>query len=150
VTGNISAFSIPDDPALAQYTQQVMRNNNLLGSKQTKLFPGMSPIKHVIYVIKENRTYDQVFGDVARRKWPAADGDPRLAIFGAGEAAQRPDGVAQLSLPTTRPLRSALDFSIVSSPTRRRVPTVTTGPPRRFPATTSTKHTVGNKAGAGR
>src|SRR2546425_10031419 len=30
VIGNISAFAIPDDPALAQYTQQVMRNNNLL------------------------------------------------------------------------------------------------------------------------
>ncbi len=36
-----------------------------------------SPIKHVIYVIKENRTYDQVFGDIAK-----GNGDPRLAIFG--------------------------------------------------------------------
>ena len=36
-----------------------------------------SPIKHVIYIIKENRTYDQVLGDV-----PRADGDARLAIFG--------------------------------------------------------------------
>ena len=36
-----------------------------------------SPIKHVIYVIKENRTYDQVFGDIAK-----GNGDPRLTIFG--------------------------------------------------------------------
>ncbi len=36
-----------------------------------------SPIKHVIYVIKENRTYDQLFGDV-----PKGNGDARLAIFG--------------------------------------------------------------------
>lgn len=36
-----------------------------------------SPIKHVIYVIKENRTYDQVLGDL-----PKGDGDPRLTIFG--------------------------------------------------------------------
>jgi YVTN family beta-propeller protein len=36
-----------------------------------------SPIKHVIYVIKENRTYDQMFGDIAK-----ANGDPRLTIFG--------------------------------------------------------------------
>ncbi|WP_321471893.1 alkaline phosphatase family protein [uncultured Paludibaculum sp.] len=36
-----------------------------------------SPIKHVIYVIKENRTYDQLFGDIAK-----GQGDPRLAIFG--------------------------------------------------------------------
>ena len=36
-----------------------------------------SPIKHVIYILRENRTYDQVLGDL-----PRADGDPRLAIFG--------------------------------------------------------------------
>jgi DNA-binding beta-propeller fold protein YncE len=36
-----------------------------------------NPIRHVFYVIKENRTYDQVLGDVA-----GADGDPRLALFG--------------------------------------------------------------------
>ena len=37
-----------------------------------------SPIKHVFYVIKENRTYDQVFGDV-----PRGNGDPTLVEFGA-------------------------------------------------------------------
>ncbi len=36
-----------------------------------------SPIKHVIYVIKENRTYDQVFGDIKK-----GNGDARLTIFG--------------------------------------------------------------------
>ncbi|HUQ92399.1 MAG TPA: hypothetical protein VM120_12020 [Bryobacteraceae bacterium] len=36
-----------------------------------------SPIKHVIYIIKENRTYDQVFGDMKQ-----GNGDPRLCIFG--------------------------------------------------------------------
>ena len=48
VVGNISAVKIPDDPALARYTQQVMRNNLLLGPRQARLFPGRSPIKHVI------------------------------------------------------------------------------------------------------
>ncbi len=38
--------------------------------------PG-SPIKHILYIIKENRTYDQVFGDL-----PRGNGDPRLTIFG--------------------------------------------------------------------
>ena len=37
-----------------------------------------SPIKHVLYIIKENRTYDQVLGDVGK-----GNSDPRLAIFGA-------------------------------------------------------------------
>jgi YVTN family beta-propeller protein len=36
-----------------------------------------TPIQHVIYIIKENRTYDQVFGDL-----PHANGDPRLTVFG--------------------------------------------------------------------
>jgi YVTN family beta-propeller protein len=36
-----------------------------------------SPIQHVIYVIRENRTYDQVLGDLGR-----GDGDPSLALFG--------------------------------------------------------------------
>ncbi|MCW2966687.1 MAG: beta-propeller repeat protein [Solirubrobacteraceae bacterium] len=35
------------------------------------------PIKHVFYIVKENRTYDQILGDVAR-----GDGDPKLALFG--------------------------------------------------------------------
>lgn len=43
---------------------------------QTVLRPD-GPIKHVIYIIKENRTYDQVLGDL-----PQADGDPALVWFG--------------------------------------------------------------------
>src|SRR5262249_58979371 len=37
-----------------------------------------SPIKHCLYIIKENRTYDQVFGDVRE-----GNGDPNLCLFGA-------------------------------------------------------------------
>src|SRR6516162_3062397 len=36
-----------------------------------------SPIKHVLYIIKENRTYDQVFGDLKQ-----GNGDPSLVLFG--------------------------------------------------------------------
>ncbi len=36
-----------------------------------------SPIKHVLYILKENRTYDQVFGDILK-----GNGDPRITIFG--------------------------------------------------------------------
>jgi YVTN family beta-propeller protein len=105
VVGNISAVNLPDDPALARYTQQVMRNNGLLGPRQTRLFPTRSPFKHVIYVIKENRTYDQVFGDVEKSgDGTKADGDPSLAIFGAGDAAARPDGKRQDISPNHRAL----------------------------------------------
>ncbi len=111
VIGNISAVNLPDDPALSRYTQQVMRNNALLGPRQTRLFPGRSPIKHVIYVIKENRTYDQVFGDVEKSgDGTKADGDPSLAIFGAGDAAARPSGQRQDISPNHRAL--ALRFGL--------------------------------------
>lgn len=111
VAGNISLVTEPGDPTLARYTQQVMRNNGLLGPAQTKLFSGPSPIKHVIYVIKENRTYDQVLGDVERSGDGArADGDPSLAIFGSGEAAQRTAGTRQDITPNYRAL--ALRFGL--------------------------------------
>jgi YVTN family beta-propeller protein len=111
VVGNISAVNLPDDPALARYTQQVMRNNGLLGPRQARLFPTRSPIKHVIYVIKENRTYDQVFGDVEKSGDGAtADGDQSLAIFGAGDAAARSDGKRQDISPNHRAL--ALRFGL--------------------------------------
>jgi YVTN family beta-propeller protein len=111
VIGNISAVNVPDDPALARYTQQVMRNNGLLGERQSRLFPGRAPIKHVIYVIKENRTYDQIFGDVDKSgDGTKADGDPSLAIFGAGDAAARPSGQRQDISPNHRAL--ALRFGL--------------------------------------
>ncbi|HET6978179.1 MAG TPA: bifunctional YncE family protein/alkaline phosphatase family protein [Pyrinomonadaceae bacterium] len=111
VVGNISAVNVPDDPSLVRYTQQVMRNNGLLGQKQASLFAGRSPIKHVIYVIKENRTYDQVFGDVEQSgDGTKADGDASLAIFGAGAAVTRPNGQRQDITPNHRAL--ALRFGL--------------------------------------
>lgn len=112
VIGNISAVPAPGERALARYTQQVMRNNNLLGPQRAKLFKGSSPIKHVIYVIKENRTYDQILGDVERAgNGQPADGDASLAIFGAGEAARRETGPPQNITPNHRAL--ALRFGLL-------------------------------------
>jgi hypothetical protein len=66
---------------LNEYSAQVMRNN-LIEQSQPKLDfrssgHNSNPIHHVIYIIKENRTYDQVLGDLG-----AGDGDPSLAMFG--------------------------------------------------------------------
>lgn len=111
VSGNISAIRRPEDQELARHTQQVMRNNGLIGQRQARLFPGASPIKHVIYLIKENRTYDQVFGDVEESgDGTIADGDRKLAIFGHTEAAARPDGTHQDIAPNHRAL--ALRFGL--------------------------------------
>jgi YVTN family beta-propeller protein len=112
ISGNISVISEPDERALAAYTQQVMRNDGVIGSIKTKLFAGTSPIKHVIYIIKENRTYDQLFGDVAAAgDGHAADGDAQLAIFGAGDAAKHQGVTAQNITPNQRAL--ALRFGLL-------------------------------------
>jgi len=100
VSGNISVVALPDLPQLSRYTQQTLQNDGLMGFAPAKLFAGSSPIKHVIYIIKENRTYDQVFGDVkSSGDGQAADGEPSLAIFGSGITAQRPDGTRQSVTP---------------------------------------------------
>ncbi len=112
LAGDYSMLPPPDAKTLSEFTQQVMRNEGLLSSVDVKLFPGPTPIHHVIYVIKENRSYDQVFGDLERAgNGEAADGDPSLAIFGAGEAAQRPGGPPQNISPNARAL--ALRFGLL-------------------------------------
>jgi DNA-binding beta-propeller fold protein YncE len=68
---------LPDhSPAsdLAAFSRRVAEANNWGERRSAKSYP---PFKHVIYIIKENRTYDQVFGDVKD-----GDGDPSLVFFG--------------------------------------------------------------------
>lgn len=106
VSGNISVVDLPNEKQLFAYTQQTMRNNGLLGQEKRQLFRnGRSPFKHVIYIIRENRTYDQVFGDLATSgDGTKADGDASVAIFGAGDAAKSPNGAAQNITPNARAL----------------------------------------------
>ena len=105
VSGNISMVPLPAGPELARYTQQTMQNDGLIDFAPPKLFAGKIPIKHVIYIIKENRTYDQVFGDVKTSgDGHAADGEPDFAIFGSATAAQRHDGTPQVVTPNHRAL----------------------------------------------
>ena len=89
LSGALSIVPIPDDKALAAYTETAYRNcpysDKLLTDApypEKTAIPAKvgepSPIKHVIYIIKENRTYDQVFGDIKR-----GNGDPSLVMFGA-------------------------------------------------------------------
>ncbi len=112
VTGNISRVPVPNERELFAYTQSVMRNNGLLGERKTALFKGQTPIKHVIYIIKENRTYDQLYGDLEKSGDGAkADGDSKLAIFGAGETAKSPGGKTQNITPNQRAL--ALRFGLL-------------------------------------
>jgi YVTN family beta-propeller protein len=87
IGGTLSTVPVPSAERLEIYTDQVARNNHYgdeslerrsSGNPIPSQVGGISPIKHVIYVIKENRTYDQVFGDLK-----VGDGDPNLTLFGA-------------------------------------------------------------------
>ncbi|MCA1685227.1 MAG: beta-propeller fold lactonase family protein, partial [Planctomycetia bacterium] len=88
LSGVLSIVEIPDEAKLAAYTETVYKNcpysDKLLTDaphpRKTAIPTKVgdpSPIEHVLYVIKENRTYDQVFGDVKE-----GNGDPSLVMFG--------------------------------------------------------------------
>nr|WP_214459596.1 bifunctional YncE family protein/alkaline phosphatase family protein [Flavihumibacter fluvii] len=77
---------MPDATKLAEYTRQVKENTFTekvaeKSSNPLPPLPGMynSPIKHIVYITKENRTYDEVMGQL-----PMAKGDATLARFGVG------------------------------------------------------------------
>jgi YVTN family beta-propeller protein len=109
---SLRRLTVPDPAALGAMTTRVLQANGLLGVRVERLFTGPSPIRHVIYIIKENRTYDQVFGDVAASgDGTPADGDASLALFGAGAASRRPGGPPQDITPNHRAL--ALRFGLL-------------------------------------
>jgi len=86
--GTLQSVQIPDEKQLSIYSQVVYKNTRYSKEKEltslgekgnpvpTKI-GDKSPIKHVFYIIKENRTYDQVLGDIKE-----GNGDPSLVLFG--------------------------------------------------------------------
>jgi DNA-binding beta-propeller fold protein YncE len=85
IRGSIARLNIPSTLArLPEYTQMVERDNLLHSDPGTIAFAsGKNPIKHVIYVLKENRTYDQILGDLKLGDKQVGDGDPSLNMYGA-------------------------------------------------------------------
>jgi YVTN family beta-propeller protein len=75
-TGTASFIDPPSASDLASYSKQVLANSPYRDQKLDAANP-LPPIEHVIYIVKENRTYDQVFGDLKE-----GNGDPSLVIFG--------------------------------------------------------------------
>ncbi|MDQ6751298.1 MAG: phosphoesterase, partial [Actinomycetota bacterium] len=73
----IQVVRVPRNPGrLEALTRRVQRNNAARDRERAAPRRAAAAIKHVIYVVKENRTHDQVFGDLRR-----GDGDPSLALF---------------------------------------------------------------------
>ena len=91
--GSVAVVAIPDAAQLASYTTAVAENTRLrlagAGLQEREAARNATPvpiparsgepsaIEHVVFIIKENRTYDQVLGDIAK-----GNGDPSLAMFG--------------------------------------------------------------------
>ena len=90
IPGSLSVVDVPNEDELEKHTEQVVENNGFDETSNTLLrepeatepkpipdrLGDPSPIEHVIYVIKENRTYDQIFGDLDR-----GNGEPELTLF---------------------------------------------------------------------
>lgn len=80
IGGSIQRLTLAEiDRNLPAFTKQ-MEQDNLLNADPGKFefSGGKNPIRHVIYILKENRTYDQILGDL-----PAGDGDPSLTMYGS-------------------------------------------------------------------
>ncbi|RPJ57340.1 MAG: phosphoesterase [Acidobacteria bacterium] len=92
--GSVSCIARPDAAQMAQYTMQVRKNSPFTPEALTRApIPSESiipekvgdpcPIKYVLYIIKENRTYDQVLGDLTDAQGrPLGNGKPELTLFG--------------------------------------------------------------------
>jgi YVTN family beta-propeller protein len=88
MNGLLSFVDVPDGKTLSRYSAQVYENTRYrdallatTGVPEGSVIPTRvgdpTPIRHVLFIMKENRTYDQVFGDL-----PQGNGDPSLTLFG--------------------------------------------------------------------
>lgn len=86
--GTLSIINVPNEKQLSIFSQSVYQNTPYNKSKELTAsgeegnpiplkIGNPSPIKYVFYIIKENRTYDQVLGDM-----PEGNGDSSLCLFG--------------------------------------------------------------------
>ncbi len=84
IKGSVGVISVPDAKQLAQYTTQVARNahfDRMSAALNNAPDPFWNRFKHVIFIIKENRTYDQILGDLPVPSGHVG-GDPKLVMFG--------------------------------------------------------------------
>jgi YVTN family beta-propeller protein len=79
IQGQVSLVTGLSDEKLTKWTRSVLANSAAEQALPDHRLDGLKgKIKHIIYIAKENRTYDQVLGDV-----PGGNGDPTLTLFGA-------------------------------------------------------------------
>ncbi|MFN7921709.1 MAG: alkaline phosphatase family protein [Bryobacteraceae bacterium] len=79
--GSIVEFALPDSGELRQLTARVLFNNGIFTRKEDPA-PLPAEIEHVVVIVKENRTFDEVFGDIETAANGPVAGIPILARFG--------------------------------------------------------------------
>lgn len=120
--GSVQVCNIPDDKDLGDLTRKVIENNFMIkkvsdsslswrNNNPIPLFPGQkeSPIKHIVFISKENRTYDEVFGQLKNGK-----GDPSISRYGEGVSFSNSKKTASVESASVMPnhLKLARTFSI--------------------------------------
>jgi YVTN family beta-propeller protein len=80
--GAITVFPIPDARELARLTLRVMQLNGLVPDRKAARPDYPSEIRHVVLIVKESRSFDEVFGDIEQAANGPVDGAPLLARFG--------------------------------------------------------------------
>jgi len=119
--GSVSVMDIPNDKKLSKLTKQVISNNYRIenyGDVQKRragnpipVFGGEkeSPIKYLVFISKENRTYDEVFGQLEKGK-----GDPTIARYGRNVAFTNRNKSMKVENATVMPnhLKLAEEFAI--------------------------------------
>jgi len=110
--GTVSLLDVPADASLAAHTQRVLANNGFLPRPPARRpdhpVPAragvVSPrIKYVVFITKENRTFDEVYGDL-----PGVQGEPSLARFGVDRKVGPHSGVTVMPNHRTLARRFAL------------------------------------------
>ena len=84
--GSVAVLDVKGmEQELPKWTAEVLESNRMKAAEEKIQFADGKPdhIKHVIYIIKENRTYDQIFGDLKQNGKPVGNGDPSLTMYGA-------------------------------------------------------------------
>ena len=123
--GTVQVLDIPPDDSLNTLTRQVIANNfhiSAAGGEEHEwrknnpvpLYGGQkeSPVKHIVFISKENRTYDEIFGQLEN-----ADGDPTLARYGKGVSFKNHAGTDSVTDATVMPnhLKLAGEFAFADN-----------------------------------
>ncbi len=122
--GTVSVIEVPDNSELKKMTGRVIENNFMIedAGKLAKIRKGNpvplyggqqeSPIKYVVFISKENRTYDEIFGQVEK-----GEGDPSLARYGYNASFGNKKGTQRVENTTVMAnhLKLASEFAIADN-----------------------------------